>query len=90
MTITMIDISRRWRREFRLNPPTGPSHEVSWSKEQSGSVNVGKLTMNIHTGTHIDSPFHFDNEWRPLAASDRFMDESKRVPYGNRLFARRR
>ncbi|MBY6035015.1 arylformamidase [Fictibacillus nanhaiensis] len=35
---------------------------LSWTKEQSGSVNVGKLEMSTHTGTHIDAPFHFDNE----------------------------
>jgi len=27
----------------------------------SGSVNVGKVTMSLHTGTHIDAPFHFDD-----------------------------
>jgi arylformamidase len=38
------------------------SFELAWTKEQSGSVNVGKLEMSAHTGTHIDAPFHFDNE----------------------------
>jgi arylformamidase len=27
---------------------------------EHGSVNVGKLTMSTHTGTHVDAPFHFD------------------------------
>lgn len=58
----MIDISRRLEKGVPTWPgDTAFSYEVSWSKEQSGSVNVGKLTMSIHTGTHIDSPFHFDN-----------------------------
>jgi arylformamidase len=36
--------------------------ELAWTKEQSGSVNVGKIEMSTHTGTHIDAPYHFDNE----------------------------
>ncbi|MCM3718745.1 arylformamidase [Fictibacillus phosphorivorans] len=36
--------------------------DLPWTKEQSGSVNVGRLEMSTHTGTHIDAPFHFDNE----------------------------
>jgi arylformamidase len=34
--------------------------DLAWTKEQSGSVNVGRLEMSTHTGTHIDAPFHFD------------------------------
>lgn len=57
-----IDISQPLNNEIATWPGDTPfSYEVSWSKEQSGSVNVGKLTMSIHTGTHIDAPFHFDN-----------------------------
>jgi len=33
---------------------------VNWTKEQSGSVNVGQITTSTHIGTHIDAPFHFD------------------------------
>jgi arylformamidase len=36
--------------------------ELAWTKEQSGSVNVGKIEMSTHTGTHIDAPYHFENE----------------------------
>lgn len=38
------------------------TYELSCTKEESGSVNVGKLTLSTHTGTHIDAPYHFDNE----------------------------
>lgn len=59
----LIDISRRLDKGVPTWPgDTTFAYEVSWSKEQSGSVNVGKLTMSIHTGTHIDAPFHFDND----------------------------
>jgi arylformamidase len=34
--------------------------QLSWTKEVSGSVNVGQLLLSTHTGTHVDAPFHFD------------------------------
>ncbi|MBA2943721.1 arylformamidase [Paenibacillus sp. CGMCC 1.16610] len=68
---TMFDISRPLVTGVPTWPGDTPfSYEVSWTKEQSGSVNVGKLTMSIHTGTHIDAPFHFDNEGRKVMELD--------------------
>ncbi|MGD6854386.1 arylformamidase [Bacillus infantis] len=59
----IIDISRKLHKGMPVWPgDTAFAYEVSWPKEESGSVNVGKLTMSIHTGTHVDSPFHFDSE----------------------------
>jgi arylformamidase len=61
--MTIIDISRKLEIGMPSWPGDTPfSYEVSWSKEESGSVNVGKLIMSIHMGTHIDAPFHFDND----------------------------
>src|SRR2546428_11134212 len=69
--MTILDISRPLKEGVPTWPgDTAFSYEVSWSKEQSGSVNVGKLTMSIHTGTHIDAPFHFDNEGRKVMELD--------------------
>ncbi|EEL50522.1 MULTISPECIES: arylformamidase [Bacillus cereus group] len=66
-----IDISQPLNNEIATWPGDTPfSYEVSWSKEQSGSVNVGKITMSIHTGTHIDAPFHFDNEGKKVLDLD--------------------
>ncbi|MDZ5610170.1 arylformamidase [Bacillus pseudomycoides] len=66
-----IDISQPLNNEIATWPGDTPfSYEVSWSKEQSGSVNVGKLTMSIHTGTHIDAPFHFDNNGKKVLDLD--------------------
>ena len=28
---------------------------------EGSSVNVGRVEMSVHTGTHIDAPFHFDD-----------------------------
>jgi arylformamidase len=69
--MSLIDISRRLGKGVPTWPGDTPfSYEVSWSKEQSGSVNVGKLTMSVHTGTHIDAPFHFDNDGRKVIELD--------------------
>lgn len=36
--------------------------QVSLTKQQSGSVNIGQITSSTHIGTHIDAPFHFEEE----------------------------
>jgi len=38
------------------------AYDLAWTKEQSGSVNVGKMELSTHTGTHVDAPYHFDND----------------------------
>lgn len=60
--MTWIDISQPLSGNIATWPGDTPfSYEVACTKEQSGSVNIGKITMSAHTGTHIDAPFHFDN-----------------------------
>ncbi|WP_025844973.1 arylformamidase [Brevibacillus agri] len=58
----LYDISR----PLTAATPTWPGdtayrYTVNWPKAESSSVNVGKLVMSIHTGTHVDAPFHFDD-----------------------------
>ncbi|CAM3986934.1 arylformamidase [Bacillus paramycoides] len=70
-TSQWIDISQPLNNDIATWPGDTPfSYEVSWSKKDSGSVNVGKLTMSIHTGTHIDAPFHFDNDGKKVLDLD--------------------
>ncbi|ANU12272.1 arylformamidase [Planococcus antarcticus DSM 14505] len=38
------------------------SYELSVTKQQSGSVNIGKLQTSTHIGTHVDAPFHYDEQ----------------------------
>lgn len=58
-----IDISQRLDEKLAVWPGDTPfSYRIGWSMEESGSVNVGLLAMSTHSGTHIDAPFHFDNE----------------------------
>jgi arylformamidase len=67
----LIDISRKLDNKVPTWPGDTPfSYEVSWSKEDSGSVNVGKLEMSIHTGTHVDAPFHFDDDGKRIYELD--------------------
>lgn len=35
---------------------------LAWRMADGASVNVGRITMSCHTGTHIDAPFHFSPE----------------------------
>ncbi|QKE74075.1 arylformamidase [Arthrobacter citreus] len=69
--MSLIDISRRLQNGMPVWPgDTNFSFELSWTKEESGSVNVGKLTFSAHTGTHIDAPFHFDENGKRVIDLD--------------------
>lgn len=58
-----IDISQPLQNNYAEWPGDTPySYEVAFTKEATGSVNIGKLTTSTHMGTHIDAPFHFSNE----------------------------
>lgn len=66
-----IDISQVLHDKIPVWPGDTPFHyEVSWGMEESGSVNVGQVTMSTHTGTHIDAPFHFDNDGKKVIELD--------------------
>lgn len=32
-----------------------------WTKAAGAAVNVGQIALSVHTGTHVDAPFHFDD-----------------------------
>lgn len=34
--------------------------EIAFTKEETGSVNIGHFKTSNHAGTHADAPFHFD------------------------------
>lgn len=58
-----IDISQPLQNDYAAWPGDTPfSYEVAMTKEETGSVNIGKLSTSTHMGTHIDAPFHFLNE----------------------------
>lgn len=58
----MIDVSRRLGPDTPVWPGDTPyRYQLSWSMEETGSVNVGQVEMSVHTGTHVDAPYHFDS-----------------------------
>lgn len=58
-----IDISQPLTNDMAHWPGDCPFHyEVAATKEQTGSANVGKIITSVHMGTHVDAPFHFDND----------------------------
>lgn len=67
----IIDISQPLKVGIPVWPgDTEFSFDLTWTKEKSGSVNVGRLEMSTHTGTHIDAPFHFDDGGRKIFELD--------------------
>lgn len=64
----IIDISQKLNSGTPVWPGDTPfDFTLNWSKKDTGSVNVGKFTFSAHTGTHIDAPFHFDENGRKVA-----------------------
>lgn len=67
----IFDISRKLENGMPVWPgDTAFQFEVSWPMEESGSVNVGRLELSTHTGTHVDAPFHFDNTGKRIIELD--------------------
>ncbi|WP_235872131.1 arylformamidase [Siminovitchia acidinfaciens] len=57
----LIDISQPLTNDIGVWPGDTPfNFKLSFTKEQTGSVNIGQITTSVHTGTHIDAPYHFD------------------------------
>ncbi|UZJ80084.1 arylformamidase [Fictibacillus sp. KU28468] len=71
MAEKLIDISMPLTTSIPTWPGDTPySFELAWTKAESGSVNVGKVEMSTHTGTHIDAPYHFDSEGKRVLELD--------------------
>jgi arylformamidase len=66
-----IDISQPLNRDLAHWPGDTPfSYEETYTKEQTGSVNIGKITTSLHSGTHVDAPFHFMNNGAKISELD--------------------
>lgn len=65
--MTWIDISQPFTNDIGHWPGDTPfNYETTFTKEQTGSVNIGKITTSLHTGTHVDAPFHFNNDGKTI------------------------
>ncbi|MUK88376.1 arylformamidase [Ornithinibacillus sp. L9] len=66
-----IDISQPLTNDMAHWPGDTPfSFSLTYTKEQTGSVNIGQLTSSVHTGTHIDAPFHYNSEGKTVDQLD--------------------
>lgn len=69
--MSWIDITAPLNASIAEWPGDTPfTYGVVVSKEESGSVNIGKLEMSTHIGTHIDAPFHFDDAGKTVDELD--------------------
>lgn len=58
-----IDISQPLTNDLAQWPGDTPfSYKLSYTKAETGSVNIGQITTSVHIGTHVDAPFHFMND----------------------------
>ncbi|HCN61180.1 cyclase family protein [Mammaliicoccus fleurettii] len=58
-----IDITQPLTNDIANWPGDEPFRfELSATKEETGSVNIGCISTSTHIGTHMDAPFHFDND----------------------------
>ena len=53
-----MDISQPLTNGMAHWPGDTPFEYSCVTKEQTGSVNIGRIMTSLHMGTHIDAPFH--------------------------------
>lgn len=66
-----IDISQPLNKETAAWPGDTPfSYQLTFSKAETGAANVGEITASCHIGTHIDAPFHFEDNGQRVIELD--------------------
>ncbi|HLR04087.1 MAG TPA: arylformamidase [Virgibacillus sp.] len=66
-----IDISQPLTNDMAHWPGDEPfTYSPTLTKEQSGSVNIGQMSASLHTGTHVDAPFHYDSNGQTIDQLD--------------------
>lgn len=66
-----IDITQPLTKHIATWPgDTRFDYSLTYTKEQTGSVNIGQMTTSLHTGTHVDAPFHFDSNGQTIDQLD--------------------
>jgi arylformamidase len=67
----IIDISRKLAPGVAVFPIDTPYSEEFVARIGAGvPVNVSKITMSVHCGTHADAPYHYDAQGAKIAALD--------------------
>lgn len=60
MKNSWIDVSRKLFNGMPVWPGDQPfEYELSAQISDESVVNIGRVTMSTHTGTHVDAPYHF-------------------------------
>ncbi|MFG6147222.1 arylformamidase [Halobacillus sp. B23F22_1] len=75
----LIDISMSLNAKTPPWPGDQPySYKLTWGMEETGSVNVGQFQSSNHIGTHVDAPFHYDNDGSTIGELpiERFIGET--------------
>jgi arylformamidase len=76
----IFDISQTLCRGI-ANWPGDPEFRHRWAMRirEGASTNVSAVDMCVHTGTHVDAPFHLDDAGHDIAAMplDRFMGRAR-------------
>lgn len=68
MTRRLWDISQVLRPGLPVWPgDTEFSFERTWLMEDGSPVNVGRMAMSTHSGTHADAPLHYADEGLDIA-----------------------
>ena len=61
-SLDLIDISRPLMADTACWPGDVPfAFRLGWTITSGASVNVGSVQTSVHTATHCDAPFHFDD-----------------------------
>jgi arylformamidase len=67
----LIDISRNYRPGIAVFPiDTVYEEEFVARISAQVPVNVSKVTMSVHCGTHADAPYHYDDRGEKIASVD--------------------
>ncbi|SEH47429.1 Kynurenine formamidase [Halobacillus karajensis] len=78
-----IDISMSLNNDTPPWPGDEPfEYKLTWSMEETGSVNVGQFKGSNHIGTHVDAPFHYDSKGLKMGELpvDRFSGRTVVIP----------
>jgi arylformamidase len=65
--VEIIDVSLPLDSRLAVWPgDTEFDYRLTWNKSSGASVNVGAVGMSTHCGTHVDAPFHFDEQGKKV------------------------
>ena len=71
MSLRVWDITQPVRPRIPVWPgDTEYGEERTWAIGPGCPVNVSRLTLSTHTGTHADAPLHYDAAGLPIGAVD--------------------